>query len=345
MNLPAHPTLFDGAVRLATEADFEAVADLTQRSFLAGPYGHIHATPDRVEYERDSAGRAAVGALLVATDAAGTVVGTASLLRSGQPRTRIAREGEAELRLVATDPLAQGAGIGDALVAASISEARSWGARSLVLDTGSLNERAQRLYLRWGFQRQVQRENSEGPQDDAVVSLIYSFDLAATDGILVRLVRTAEIETVADLTERAYTSDYDLPEGYRQSLRLVADRARDHEVWVAEDRATGALLATVSTPRPGAWISELGKPGELDFRLLAVDPSARGRGLGELLTRHVLELGRERGVTRVVMNSGPEMLGAHRLYDRMGFQRLPERSVTFEDSGRTITLLTFAFDL
>lgn len=331
-------------VRKAVPDDFESVADLTQRSFLAGPYGHIHATPERAAYERDSAGRAAAGALLVATDAAGTVVGTASLLRFGEANTRLAREGEAELRLVATDPLAQGAGIGDALVAASITEARSWGARSLVLDTGSLNERAQRLYLRWGFQRQTEREDS-APHEDGVVALVYSFDLEATGGVLVRLVRAAEIDLVSDLTENAYTSDYDLPDGYRLSLRMVADRARAHEVWVAEDRATGAVLGTVSTPRPGSWISELGQPGELDFRLLAVDPAARGRGIGELLTRHVLDLARQRGLDRVVMNSGPEMLGAHRLYDRMGFQRLPERSVTFEDSGRTVTLLTFSFDV
>jgi len=116
-------------------------------------------------------------------------------------------------------------------------------------------------------------------------------------------------------------------------------------VWVAEDIATGAILGTVATPRPGGWISELGKTGELDFRLLAVAPAARGRGIGELLTRHVLTLARERGLGRVVMNSGPEMLGAHRLYDRMGFTRLPDRYVTFTSSNGPVTLLTFAYDL
>ena len=322
--------------------DYDDVAELTQRSFLAGPYGHLHASAERVAYERDSAGRAAAGALLVATDDTGVIVGTASLLRHGESMTRLARESEAELRLVATDPLAAGRGVGDALVAASILEARSWGARSLVLDTGSLNTRAQRLYLRWGFQRVLDREVAD---DGPVVSLVYEFELTRAHGLLVRLVRADEIEQVADLVELAYTSDYDLPDGYRRSLREVADRARDHEVWVAEDIATGALLGTVATPRPGAWISELGQDGELDFRLLAVDPAARGRGIGELLTRHVLELGRQRGLGRVVMNSGPEMIGAHRLYDRMGFDRLDDRTVTFTDSGRTITLLTFGYDL
>jgi len=335
MNSPAL-----ASARLARPDEYGAVADLVKRSFLAGPYGHVHATPERVALESDSAGRAAAGALLVVADADGRLIGTASLLRAGSPQTRLALDGEAELRLVGVDPDTQNRGVGDALVAGAIAEARRWGAKRLMLDTGDLNVRAQRLYLRFGFQRALDRE---APSSDGIVSYVYAFDLERTDGILVRLVRNNEIDSVGALTELAYTNDYtDLPDDYRSSLRDVADRAREHEVWVAEDIATGEILGTVSTPRPGAWISGLGQPGELDFRLLAVAPTARGRGIGELLTRHVLTLARERGLENVVMNSGPEMLGAHRLYDRMGFTRRPDRFVTFTSSNGPITLLTFA---
>ena len=50
-----------------------------------------------------------------------------------------------------------------------------------------------------------------------------------------------------------------------------------------------------------------------------------GRGLGRLLTEFVVMLGVERGVDRVVMNSGTDMLAAHALYESMGFVRLSER--------------------
>jgi ribosomal protein S18 acetylase RimI-like enzyme len=66
-------------------------------------------------------------------------------------------------------------------------------------------------------------------------------------------------------------------------------------------------------------------PGELDWRLLAVAPEARGRGLGRLLTEFMVMLAVERGLRRVVMNSGTDMLAAHALYESMGFVRLPER--------------------
>lgn len=161
-------------------------------------------------------------------------------------------------------------------------------------------------------------------------------------GIVVRLVEPHEHDEVARLSVAAYAHDYDISDTYRASLADVASRAVEHEVWVAQDVATGALLGTVATPRVGGHISPLGQDGELDFRLLAVDPSARGRGIGTLLTRFVVDLARARGLARVVMNSGPRMTGAHRLYEGLGFVRQPERETRVVDGG---TLLAFALDV
>lgn len=161
-------------------------------------------------------------------------------------------------------------------------------------------------------------------------------------GIVVRLVEPHEHDEVARLSVAAYAHDYDISDTYRASLADVAARAGEHEVWVAQDLATGALVGTVATPRAGGHISPLGRDGELDFRLLAVDPSARGRGIGTLLTQFVVDLARSRGLSRVVMNSGPRMTGAHRLYERLGFVRVPERETRVVDGG---TLLAFSLDV
>lgn len=167
-------------------------------------------------------------------------------------------------------------------------------------------------------------------------------DATRHGGIVVRLVEPHEHGEVARLSVAAYEHDYDISDTYRTALADVATRASEHEVWVAQDVATGALLGTVATPRVGGHISPLGQDGELDFRLLAVDPSARGRGIGTLLTRFVVELARARGLSRVVMNSGPRMTGAHRLYEGLGFVRLTERETRVVDGG---TLLAFALDV
>jgi ribosomal protein S18 acetylase RimI-like enzyme len=58
--------------------------------------------------------------------------------------------------------------------------------------------------------------------------------------------------------------------------------------------------------------------------MLAVAPAARGRGVGAALTSAVLDRARELGAHRVVMSSLHLMKTAHRMYERLGFTRLPE---------------------
>ncbi len=136
-----------------------------------------------------------------------------------------------------------------------------------------------------------------------------------TTTLTVRLVDPHEYAQAGRITAEAYRASYEgLSEAYLASLADVAGRVEQGEVWVA--LADGVIVGTVWTPRPGERLSPLAEEGELDFRQLAVAPSARGRGVGERLTRHVLDLARERGASRVVMNSGPEMLGPTRCTGR-----------------------------
>ena len=64
---------------------------------------------------------------------------------------------------------------------------------------------------------------------------------------------------------------------------------------------------------------------EAEFRMLAVLPSARGRGVGETLVQACVAKAKQDGLSRIVLSTGPEMLAAHRLYERMGFRRATER--------------------
>ncbi|WOF23174.1 GNAT family N-acetyltransferase [Microbacterium betulae] len=166
-------------------------------------------------------------------------------------------------------------------------------------------------------------------------------------GVAIRLVRTEEYEEAGRVTAEAYRASYGLlSAGYDASLRDVAGRVGLGEVWVAVDDADGAILGSVWVARPNRRLSDLALPGETDFRQLAVAPEARGRGVGEALTRHVVELARRRGSHRVVMNSGPQMTGAHALYAKLGFRRLHEREGATEvEPGRFIELLAFGYDL
>ncbi|MBN9178419.1 MAG: LLM class flavin-dependent oxidoreductase [Microbacterium sp.] len=185
-----------------------------------------------------------------------------------------------------------------------------------------------------------------GGREDAAAS--DPADGATTgDDVTIRLVRTEEYARAGEVTAAAYIASYGaLSDQYLTSLRDVAARVREGDVWVATD-PTGDLLGTVWVSRPNRPLNpDIGRPGETDFRQLAVAPHARGRGIGEALTRHVIALAAERGSHRVVMNSGPEMTGAHALYTKLGFRRLPEREQERElEPGRVVTLLAFGYDL
>lgn len=164
--------------------------------------------------------------------------------------------------------------------------------------------------------------------------------------LVIRLADPAEYARVGSVTVDAYSSSYsELSPAYLQSLRDVAARAVLGDIWVAVD-VDDDIVGAVWVPRPGETLSELAREGEVDFRQLAVAPSARGRGVGEALTRHVIALAVQRGASRVVMNSGPEMLGAHALYTKIGFRRLTEREHRIEvEPGRFLDLLAFGLDL
>lgn len=319
------------------EADEESA--LVGRAFDAAPDGHRSEDQQRRAFARDTGGRAASGVVLVARRG-GRLVGSATVLRAATPHSRVAVPGEAEIRLLVVDPGEPGAELGEALVRASLEAALEWGAEALVLDTGAPNPRADALYARLGFERVPERDATASTGE--VGALVHRFPLQARGDVRVRLMHSHEADEVSRLTEAAYAVDFELSEAYRADIAAVAERARDHQVWVATDAASGMLLGTASTPRAGNAISPLARDGELDFRFLGVAAGARRRGIGALLVDHVMLLARLRAIPRVVLNTGPDMVAAQRLYEGMGFSRLHEREYVFERAdGSSFLMLAY----
>ncbi|MEO3778077.1 GNAT family N-acetyltransferase [Micromonospora sp. B11E3] len=147
-------------------------------------------------------------------------------------------------------------------------------------------------------------------------------------GLRVRRATAADFAAVARLTVAAYEADGQLKgeNGYGTVLADVATRAESGEVLVAVDEATGEVLGSVTFVLPGTPYAELSGPGEAEFRMLAVDPAAQGRGAGVALVRACLSRAAELGCAAVVIcvRSGFAET-AQRLYERLGFVRTPER--------------------
>ena len=75
------------------------------------------------------------------------------------------------------------------------------------------------------------------------------------------------------------------------------------------------------------------------FRLLAVAPAARGRGVGAALVRHCIELAKDAGHEQVIIHTTAAMTVAWALYEKLGFERSPD--LDFEQG----TLPVFGFRL
>ncbi|MGC0420678.1 GNAT family N-acetyltransferase [Embleya sp. AB8] len=149
--------------------------------------------------------------------------------------------------------------------------------------------------------------------------------LAAPAGVRIRQARPDEYEAVGEVTVAGYAGLLAADRHYVDDLRKAAHRADNAELLVAVDEHTGEILGTVSFVLPGSAYAEVSREGEGEFRMLAVTPAARGRGIGEALVEACLERARKYHFTAVAISTVWDMRAAHRLYARMGFHRAPER--------------------
>lgn len=110
---------------------------------------------------------------------------------------------------------------------------------------------------------------------------------------------------------------------YEDEIRDVRRRLPAATLIVAEDggRIVGAVTyyrdATKETnaPWPASWAV---------FRLLAVHPDARGRGIGRLLTEECIRRARAAGCVALGLHTTHLMDVARAMYERIGFVRVPE---------------------
>lgn len=144
----------------------------------------------------------------------------------------------------------------------------------------------------------------------------------------VRPARPDDHAAIAALTVTAYDADgfLDGDEEYADELADIEHRSVQATLLVAADD-DGTVLGAVTFCRPPSPYVEVARAGEAEFRMLAVDPAARGRGVGAALVQGCLALAREHGDHTMVLSSLPGMVTAHRLYERLGFVRLPERDL------------------
>lgn len=157
----------------------------------------------------------------------------------------------------------------------------------------------------------------------------------------VRVAEPEDLDRVGQLTAHAYLSDDLIEPGhaYLEELKDAARRADQATVLVAVDG--DRVVGTITLAPAGSEYAEIAGPREFELRMLAVDPDARGKRIGELLMRAAIDRGIGWGAQAVVLSTMPTMTAAQRVYARMGLRRTPERDWT---GGSGMTFLTYVAD-
>lgn len=150
----------------------------------------------------------------------------------------------------------------------------------------------------------------------------------------VRLATDSDIERARDILREAYAQyEADMPAEnwlrYQADILDLEGRADASELLVAE--MFDEVVACVSYYPPGSEVaypsptfSERWPVEWAAFRLLAVHPTARHLGAGRRLTEACIRRAGSFGAPVVALHTTAPMKIAREMYERMGFERIPE---------------------
>ena len=163
----------------------------------------------------------------------------------------------------------------------------------------------------------------------------------------IREVRPEEYEEAGRVTADAYRpyargDDWD---AYLLELANVADRAQRTMVLVAVEDGRVIGTTTLELDRRVSEGEEHVEGERLPaheshIRMLGVLPEAQGRGIGRALMDESIRIAREHGKTLLTLNTTERMAVAQRMYESMGFTRLPDWRVSLE-----FTLLSYQLEI
>ncbi|MEW9527916.1 GNAT family N-acetyltransferase [Microbispora sp. NPDC049125] len=128
-----------------------------------------------------------------------------------------------------------------------------------------------------------------------------------------------------------YAEEYGWGAGFEALVaRIVADYVDGHDaqreaVWIAE--VDGEPAGCVFCVRKDETTAQL--------RLLLVEPSARGMGIGGRLVEECLRFARQAGYRTIMLWTRDILVSARRIYQEAGFELVEEREG--QESGRPVT--------
>lgn len=131
----------------------------------------------------------------------------------------------------------------------------------------------------------------------------------------------------------------------KQAIMSEADTQPDVERIVAE--LDGEIVGSVAlfpakTDAYEGYVDELDYP---EIRMLSVTPQARGKGVGTALISECIRRTKAKGFQSIGLHTADFMGSAMKLYEHLGFERLPQFDFEPADDGIIVKAYQLSFEL
>ena len=152
-----------------------------------------------------------------------------------------------------------------------------------------------------------------------------------THEYIVRNARPVEFEEIGKLMVQVYSQLEGFPKedeqpGYYRMLAHIGEQTQKPgtELLVAvtpDDRIAGAVVYFRDMQYYGSGGTATGEKNASGFRLLAVNPEKRGKGIGKLLTVACISKTKNNNIPQLIIHTTKAMQTAWAMYEKLGFKR------------------------
>jgi len=184
-----------------------------------------------------------------------------------------------------------------------------------------------------------------GPQQASVLQAMSRIQAVLGDGqannepYVIRTHRSADLSWIAYRHAVLYRQEYGWNEAFEALVLEITAHFLKHydpeaeRCWVAE--RSGEILGCVLLVKSSKQIAKL--------RLLLVEPSARGLGIGKRLVEECIRFAQDKGYKKIVLWTHSNLSAARGIYQKAGFQLVATDS--HEDFGPRVTSETWELRL
>ncbi len=152
-----------------------------------------------------------------------------------------------------------------------------------------------------------------------------------THEYIVRNASPREYDEIGKLMIRVYSQLDGFPKeeeqpGYYRMLAHIGEQTQKPgtELLVAvtpDDKIAGAVVYFREMQYYGSGGTATGEKNASGFRLLAVSPEYRGKGIGKLLTVACISKTRNNNISQLIIHTTKAMQTAWAMYEKLGFKR------------------------